>query len=150
LKEIIKKINEWKSEQIELLKLPLEDKDIQIIEAKMKAYNDCIALLSTYDLNKLSDGYHTFEELYFHRMILFSVVCKQNKDKSWRSLLHNDGTMFKDYFIVGIETEKGQYTYHYHINHFHHFAGVKILDKAPSWDGHKPEDVIRLKDLKLS
>jgi hypothetical protein len=32
-----------------------------------------------------SDGYHTFNELYYHRMILFSVICNQNKSKAWKS-----------------------------------------------------------------
>lgn len=28
---------------------------------------------------ELSDGYHSFNELYEHRMILFSIICNQNK-----------------------------------------------------------------------
>lgn len=27
----------------------------------------------------LSDGHHSFNELYYHRMILFSIICNQNK-----------------------------------------------------------------------
>lgn len=93
-----------------------------------------------------SDGYHTFNELYYHRMILFSVICNQNKDRSWKSWRHNDGTMFDDYFIVGITTDEGNYTYHYHKNHWGMFD-VKELDLAPAWDGHKPEDITRLLTL---
>lgn len=26
---------------------------------------------------ELSDGYHSFNELYYHRMILFSIICNQ-------------------------------------------------------------------------
>lgn len=29
-----------------------------------------------------SDGYHTFDELYHHRAILFAVICNANKDKA--------------------------------------------------------------------
>ena len=36
----------------------------------------------------ISDGYHTFDELYYHRMILFSIICNQNKDRAWKSKLH--------------------------------------------------------------
>ncbi len=93
-----------------------------------------------------SDGYHTFNELYYHRMVLFSVICNQNKELAWKSKLHEDGTMFPDYFIVGIETEEGQYTYHYHLDYWHMFD-VKELEKAPKWDGHKPEDITRLLTL---
>src|SRR5690625_1057854 len=93
-----------------------------------------------------SDGYHTFNELYYHRMMLFSVICNQNKELAWKSKLHDDGTMFDDYFIVGIETPQGQYTYHYHLDYWNRFD-VRELDKAPKWDGHKPEDITRLLTL---
>ena len=93
-----------------------------------------------------SDGYHTFDELYYHRMILFSVICNQNKDKAWKSKLHDDGTMYDYYFIVGIETEEGSYTYHYHMENWDYF-NVKELPTAPKWDGHKPEDITRLISL---
>lgn len=93
-----------------------------------------------------SDGYHTFDELYYHRMILFSVICNQNKSKAWKSWLHDDGTMFDGYFIVGIRTNEGDYTYHYHKDHWDKFD-VPELDKAPEWDGHKPSDITRLLSL---
>ena len=50
--------------------------------------------------NMLSDGDHTFEELYFHRMILFSIICNMNTDISWKSQLHDDGTMFGEDDLV--------------------------------------------------
>ena len=92
---------------------------------------------------EVSDGYHTFEELYHHRMILFSVICNQNKKISWKSMLHDDGTMYDDYFIVGINTKEGQYTYHYHVNNWKYF-NVKELRNAPLYDGHTPNDIDRL------
>ena len=95
---------------------------------------------------KTSDGYHTFDELYHHRMILFSIICNQNKAKSWKSMQHNDGTMYEDYFIVGIETAEGSYTYHYHIDNWEYF-NVKQIVRAPEWDGHEPEDITRLLSL---
>lgn len=98
----------------------------------------------------ISDGYHTFGELYHHRAVLFSVICNQNKDKAWKSKLHDDGTMFGDkdeMFIVGIETEEGQYTYHYHIDEYWDMYDVKELECAPPFDGHKPSDITRLFSL---
>lgn len=95
------------------------------------------------EIGNISDGYHTFNELYRHRMILFSVICNQNKQLAWKSKLHKDGTMFKNYFIVGITTTKGQYSYHYHVDNWDYF-NVKELEFAPEWDGHKPEDVERV------
>ena len=95
----------------------------------------------------ISDTFHTFESLYFQRLILFATICKKNKDKAWRSKLHADGTMFTDYFIAGIETPRGNYTYHYHKQYWGYFKDIKILDKAPEWDGHTEQDVTRLLDL---
>ena len=90
-----------------------------------------------------SDGYHTFEELYEHRMALFSVICNTYRDKAWKSKLHSDGSMYDNYFIVGITTDEGDYTYHYHLDFWDRFQ-VKELEKAPEWDGHKPSDYTRL------
>lgn len=64
----------------------------------------------------MSAGYHTFEELYRHRVILFQVICNEFQDRSWKSKKHADGTMYQDCFIVGITTEQGDYTYHYHMD----------------------------------
>lgn len=93
-----------------------------------------------------SDGYHTFDELYYHRMILFSVICNEFHMKAWKSWLHHDGTMYDDYFIVGINTPEGQYSYHYHREHWDKFH-VAELHKAPEWDGHEPKDITRLLSL---
>ena len=38
-----------------------------------------------------SDGYHTFDELYYHRTVLFAVICNTYCDKAWKSWLHADG-----------------------------------------------------------
>lgn len=89
----------------------------------------------------ISDGYHTFEELYDHRMVLFASLCNSNKDISWKSRLHHDGTMYDDYFIVGMDTPVGQVQYHYPIGSWGHF-NVRELENAPQWDGHTSKDVI--------
>ena len=95
------------------------------------------------DIGKVSDGYHTFDELYYHRMLLFSIICNSYKEHSWKSKLHNDGTMYENYFIVGITTPDGDYTYHYDLLYWDIF-NVKELKKAPKWDGHIPADIDRL------
>ena len=98
------------------------------------------------DTGSISDGYHTFDELYYHRMMLFAVICNTYKDKAWKSKLHADGTMYDNYFIVGIDTRQGQYSYHFDIKHWDMF-NVKELPNAPEWDGHNPEDIGRLCSL---
>lgn len=76
-------------------------------------------------------------------MILFSIICNTYKDLAWKSWKHSDGTRYDDYFIVGVTTALGDYTYHYHKDDWELFE-VKELDNAPEWDGHKPEDINRL------
>lgn len=114
------------------------DGSVNIIENEQK--------FSIENIGEFSDGFHTFNELYYHRMILFSVICNIYKDKAWKSWFHEDGTMFDDYFIVGITTPDGDYSYHYHKDYWNKF-NVRIQAKAPKWDGHKPKDIDRLLSL---
>ena len=89
-----------------------------------------------------SDGYHTFNELYHHRAILFSVIVKTFPDKAWKSLRHHDGTMYDGMFIVGIDTPEGQATYHYDIDPYWGMFECRELECAPEWDGHSPAQAI--------
>lgn len=76
----------------------------------------------------------------------FSIILNQNQDISWKSKYHSDGTMYDNYFICGIKTPEGQYTYHYHLDYWDNFK-VKELEYAPEYDGHKPEDITRLNSI---
>ena len=89
-----------------------------------------------------SDGYHTFDELYHHRAVLFSVIVRDHKERAWKAKAHHDGTMYDGMFIVGIKTPKGQATYHYDIEPYWDMFDCKELDRAPEWDGHTPDDAI--------
>lgn len=93
----------------------------------------------------ISDGYHTFNELYHHRAILFSVICNKHPELAWKSKQHDDPTkrMYDGMFIVGIQTPLGQATYHYDIDPYWDKFNVKELERAPKWDGHTPEQAIR-------
>ena len=90
-----------------------------------------------------SDGYHTFNELYHHRAVLFSVICNDRPEVAWKSKRHHDGTMYDGMFIVGIDTPEGQATYHYDIDPYWDMFHVKELELAPEWDGHTPGEAIR-------
>ena len=89
-----------------------------------------------------SDGYHTFDELYHHRAVLFSVIVENFATRAWKSKLHADGTMYEGMFIVGIETPDGQATYHYDVEPYWNLFRCKEVDRAPEWDGHTPEQAI--------
>lgn len=115
---------------------------------RIKAINKELANMRDdgYSRKEISDGYHTFDELYYHRMVLFSIICNQNAKVAWKSKLHDDGTMFEGNFIVGVTTPRGQYSYHYHMENWD-FFDVKELEKAPVYDGHMPSDIYRLFEL---
>ena len=86
-----------------------------------------------------SDGYHTFDELYRHRGILFALICADHMDIAWKTLKHSDGTMYPGMFLCGIDTPYGQATYHMDLNPFWNLIQVKELPAAPEWDGHTPD-----------
>lgn len=94
-----------------------------------------------------SDGYHTFDELYEHRTALFATLCNMRSDISWKSMKHNDGTMYDGMFIAGIKTPEGQYTYHCNMKYLYMFAYTPEIEKAPAYDGHQPSDYPRLLGL---
>ena len=117
------------------------------IRYKLRYYEDLeeqgrLTVIPETGIGDLSDGYHTFNELYHHRAVLFSVICNSFKPLSWKSKKHNDGTMYHGMFIVGIATPKGNATYHYDIEPYWDMFDVKELDKAPEWDGHTPSEAI--------
>lgn len=94
---------------------------------------------------EVSDGYHTFGELYDHRRALTAALCKAFGLDSWRSKAHhpdNDPMFEGGYFIVGINLPTGTITYHYKLSHWDDFAGVIELPHAPKWDGAAPAATI--------
>ena len=94
----------------------------------------------------ISDTYHTFGELYHHRMILFATICNCPlwNQLAWKSKQHDDPSqpMYDGMFICGIETPAGQATYHYDLADWDNFH-VKELERAPKYDGHTPDEAIK-------
>ena len=105
--------------------------------------NEICHALTGVTTGELSDGYHTFNELYEHRHTLFTALCRCNPALAWRSKLHSDGTMFDGWFIAGLMTPAGNATYHIPIRLWDDLAGVSELPNAPEWDGHTSDDVIK-------
>ena len=98
--------------------------------------------ISTVITGETSDGYHTFNELYHHRAVLFSVIVKAFQEKAWKARLHHDGTMYDGMFVVGIDTPEGQASYHYDIDPYWNMFACRELERAPEWDGHTPAQAI--------
>ena len=101
------------------------------------------------ETGKISDGYHTFDELYEHRNLLFAHLVEDNLAHAWVSKNHHDGTSFDGWFIAGIETRMGQISYHLPMKFWDLFIAMRVRpqDTAPEWDGHTSDDVLqRLKE----
>lgn len=126
--------------------------------SKEEAVNSLIQYLDI-DRGKISDGYHTFSELYEHRIALFIALCHVgsvqdvfggnalNNVLVWKSKYHNDGMMFDGWFIAGIGVGHSQITYHLPLEYWDKLH-VAELQHAPAWDGHTSADVLeRLQNL---
>jgi hypothetical protein len=105
----------------------------------------------------ISDGYHTFGELYNHRIALYvllakhvaSLVSEPERRPVWKSNLHSDGSSIDGWFVLGIYKSKGkQITYHLPMSEWDKCYFAEELEKAPEFDGHTSGDVlVRLNQL---
>jgi hypothetical protein len=126
VKEVYAKTLEWTDEMIEGL---VED------ETKPK------------DMGEVSDGYHTFNELYEYRMLynaaLFNEFAKQGLYDVHKSRKHSDGEYpfgNSNWFIVMAELPTGQISNHYEMKDWGKFQ-IPEKPLANKWDRHTPKDV---------
>lgn len=98
----------------------------------------------------VSDGYHTFSELYDHRRALTAALLNTLHVTKYATVgkakLHSDGSMFDGYFVVFIQSvvydlPTTVISYHYSLKHWEEFK-IPEFDKAPEYDGHASSDVI--------
>lgn len=92
--------------------------------------------------NDISDGYHTFAELYEHRISLFVALMKSHRDISWAAKEHADGSGFEGWFIAGMDLPTGAITYHLPNEWWSELDDIPLLERAPVWDGHSSSDVV--------
>jgi hypothetical protein len=99
-------------------------------------------------VGKISDGYHTFDELYDHRIAIYISLCKAlsfhfGDYDIWRTKVHSDASVMEGWFLLGIFKESGkQITYHLPLEKWRDTEFAETLMIAPMWDGHTPEDVL--------
>lgn len=107
------------------------------------------------DGTQVSDGYHTFDELYEHRFNLWIALCRshaefhhRSNNLVWRSKLNSNGTSYPGWFLLGMGYKAGeQITYHLPLSRWDECDFAKELD-IPEFDGHTAADVFeRLKRL---
>lgn len=95
-------------------------------------------------VQEISDGYHTFKELYDHRNLLFLVLAKlfhENDSEVWKTKKDERGISTGSWFILGIDytnpegTEQKQITYHLPMNMWKLCKFATVVPKS-KWDGH--------------
>lgn len=103
----------------------------------------------------ISDGHHTFNELYEHRHALFIALCKiydnyitplSTRVKCWKTKLHDDGTSYDGWFLLGMTIAEftGPPTfisYHLPMKYWDKINVIEII-QAPPYDGYTPKDVM--------
>lgn len=95
-------------------------------------------------MDNISDGYHTFNELYRYRMLynaaFFNELAKGDV-KVCKSHKHYDGEecFGGGWFIVMAELPTGQISNHYE-NQYWELFNIPELDTAWEWDGHTPNE----------
>ena len=107
----------------------------------------------SFEKGKISDGYHTFDELYeFRKMYnaaLFNMFSAYNYFPVVKSHRHSDGELCfgGGWFIVSATLPTGQISNHYENKDWDLFR-CEVVETAPVWDGHTSADVLeRLRSL---
>ena len=94
------------------------------------------------DKGEISDGYHTFNELYYYRM-LYNAAFFNMLPKEWvhKSKRHNDGEecFGGGWFIVMANLPTGQISNHYELKDWDLFQ-IPEKEVADKWDGHTPQE----------
>lgn len=102
------------------------------------------------DTSNISDGYHTFGELYAHRNALFILLVKLADQypgpgygkHAWKSQFSSDGSTNEGWFILGYGYVAGdQLSYHLPMSEWDACSFANTLESAP-WDGHSSADVL--------
>ena len=115
--------------------------------------NELIDQLLDNDKGAVSDGFHTFDELYHQRMAynaaFFVFAATNGMYDVHKSRKHSNGQLCFGgvYFVVCAELPTGQITQHYKVNDWDYFP-IPERETANQWDGHTAgTGLARLKSL---
>ena len=93
------------------------------------------------DVGEVSDGYHTFDELYNHRCTLWCIILTDNKELAFKTKLNDKKEVMEGWFIAGLDTPYGQITYHLPMSMYDRL-NVKEIEYNANYDGHDSEDAL--------
>ena len=99
----------------------------------------------------VSDGFHTFDELYLHRDLLFLNLMRLNTKEAWVSRANSDGSVIDGWFLAGLELPTGQISYHMPDDLWEVARRYSAVEhETAPWDGHTAEDTLTRLNLLLS
>lgn len=88
--------------------------------------------------------YHSTEELYDHRAVLFIALLK-DRDGAWWSRQHEDpeDPMYQGFVLAGITLSSGDVSYHLREKFIPllELADIEELPVSPPFSGYTPDDV---------
>jgi len=128
----------------------LADKNVKVgggkWDAEISTYLSVLRLIDSLqqeqDMGEVSDGYHTFNELYYYRM-LYNAAFFNLLPKNWvhKSKRHHTGEecFGGGWFIVMANLPTGQISNHYELKDWDLFK-VPEKEFADEWDGHTPQE----------
>lgn len=101
--------------------------------------------------NDMSDGYHTFDELYEHRCLLFIALAKRFP---WKHVKYWVADHFPGWDLIVVEIHewqtqeqpyiKPQISYHVPNKHRHLYEGFgRVPIERHHYDGHTSADVLK-------
>lgn len=93
------------------------------------------------EVGDVSDGYHTFNELYEHRHVLFINVVMAHRDNAFKTWKDHKGEAWEGWFILGINTKHGQVSYHLPKDYWP-LVNVQEIERNSLYDGHTVENVL--------
>ena len=100
------------------------------------------------DKSQISDGYHTFAELYEHRHALFLALVSTMPECFVMSRCHSDGKLcfggYEWFIVIGELSTGDQISYHLPTSLWDvaEKTGMRVVEKALKWDGHTSDDVV--------
>ena len=94
-------------------------------------------------VKKVSDVYHTFEDLYKRELVLFRLISSLCPKLCFKTLKHFDeenDPMFNGDFMVGIYTPLGPASYHFKLRYLDAFSHIEFQDHGPRYEGYTEEE----------
>ncbi len=120
----------------------------KIIFFNMKI-TDLVPSITEEEIGEVSDGYHTFNELYYYRMLYNAAFLNTlawyqdniNTFNIYKSKRHHTGEecFGGGWFIVMVDLPSGQVSNHYEMKYWDLF-NIPEKEIADEWDGHTPQE----------